>query len=111
MNKNRTLLFLLVIASLALIGVGAYQLLADPTGQDQAVAPGPTPSIAEVPRISVRELHAKLQKPNPPQVWELRSAEAFAGGHIANSQFVAYNDIPVIAQKLDRKQPLVLLCA
>ena len=111
MNKNRTLLVFLVIASLALIAVGAYQLLSGPNGQGQATVSGPTPSIADVRRISVQDLHAKLQKPDPPQVWDLRSAEAFAGEHIANLQLVAYNDVAALAQGLDRKQPIVLLCA
>ena len=111
MHKKQTLLILLVIASLTLIAVGAYQVLQGSNGQDQTATPGPTPSMAEVRRISVQDLHTKLQKPNPPQVWDMRSAEAFAGGHIANSQVVASNDIPALAKELDRKQPIVLLCA
>ena len=65
MHKKQTLLILLVIASLTLIAVGAYQVLQGSNGQDQTATPGPTPSMAEVRRISVQDLHAKLQKSNP----------------------------------------------
>jgi len=44
-------------------------------------------------------------------VWELRSIEAFAGGHVPGAQAVQLADIPALAQKLDRKKTIVTLCS
>jgi hypothetical protein len=115
MNRNTLTLGALVLVSLALIAVGVSQL-----GQGQgSAAPswtprppaGPTPTLAQVKRISVQDLHIKLRGAKPPLVWEVRSAEAFAGGHLPGSQAIQLADVPTLAQKLDRKQSIVILCA
>lgn len=110
MKRNSIIVGVLVIASLALIALGVSQLSLGQSGATQAPS-GPTPTIGEVRRISVQELNTKLRSPNPPVVWELRSVEAFAGGHIPGSQPVQFADIPALAQKLDRKKAIVTLCA
>lgn len=97
----------LTIISLALIGVGAAHLGAGRGG----APPGPTPTIEEVRRITPTELHAKLRSLRRPVVWDVRSAEAFAAGHIPGAQQVLFADIPAQAQRLDRSQLIVTVCA
>lgn len=100
----------LTIISLALIGVGAAHLGASRRGAPPA-PPGPTPTIEEVRRITPTELHAKLRGLKRPVVWDVRSAEAFAAGHIPGAQQVRLADIPARAQQLDRNQLIVTVCA
>jgi hypothetical protein len=115
MSKNVLLVAILVIASVAAIAIGAFQLAptasAPAVGGSQQTASGPTPSIADVRRISVGELHEKLQRSSPPLVWDLRSAEAYAQQHIPGARLVQISEIPTLAQGLDRKQAVVTLCA
>ena len=115
MSKNALLVAILVIASLVAIAIGVLQLApatgAPATGGSQQAAPSPTPSIAEVGRISVGDLYAQLQGPNPPLVWDLRSAESYAQQHIPGARLVQISEIPTSAQGLDRKQAIVTLCA
>jgi hypothetical protein len=110
MNRNILVVGALALVSLALIAVGVSQLGQGPGGAAQAPA-GPTPTLAQVKRISVQDLHIKLRGANPPLVWELRSAEAFAGGHLPGSQAIQLADVPTLAQNLDRKKSIVILCA
>jgi hypothetical protein len=120
MSKNVLLVAILVIASVAVITIGLLQLaptanapsaVAPATGGGQPAASGPTPSIADVRRISVGELHGRLQRPNPPLVWDIRSAEAYAQGHIPGARLVQFSELPTLIQGLDRKQAIVTLCA
>jgi len=120
MSKNVLLVAILVIASVAAIAFGVLQLVptssapaavAPASGGGQQVASDPTPSIADVRRISVGELHGKLQRPNPPLVWDFRSAEAYAQGHIPGARLVQFSELPTLTQGLDRKQAIVTLCA
>ena len=125
MSKNALLVAILVIASVAAIAIGVLQLApaagapaavaqmpgATAIGGGQQATSGPTPSIADVRRISVGELHGKLQRPNPPLVWDIRSAEAYAQGHIPGARLVQFSEIPTLVQGLDRKQAIVTLCA
>ena len=120
MSKIVLLVAILVIASVAAIAIGVLQLaptasapaaVAPASGGGQQAAPGPTPSIADVRRISVGDLHGLLQRPNPPQVWDIRSAEAYAQGHIPGARLVQISEIPTLAQGMDRKQAIVTLCA
>jgi hypothetical protein len=120
MSKNVLLVAILVIASVVAIGIGVLQLapaasapaaVATVSGGGQQVASGPTPSIADVRRISVGELHGKLQGPNPPLVWDIRSAEAYAQGHIPGARLVQFSELPTLSQGLDRKQAIVTLCS
>ncbi len=120
MSKNALLVAILVIASVAAIAIGVLQLaptasapaaVAPASGGSQQVASGPTPAITDVPRISVGELHGKLQRPNPPLVWDIRSAEAYAQGHIPGARLVQFSELPTLVQGLDRKQAIVTLCA
>ena len=125
MSKNALLVVILVIASVVAIAIGILQLapaavgpvaeapaaVAPASGGGQQAVSGPTPAIADVRRISVGELHGKLQRPNPPLVWDIRSAEAYAQGHIPGAQLVQFSELPTLAQGLDRKQAIVTLCA
>ena len=120
MSKNVLLVAILVIASVAAIAIGVLQLaptasapaaVAPAAGGGQQVASGPTPVIADVRRISVGDLHATLQGPNPSLVWDLRAAEAYAQQHIPGARLVQISEIPTLAQGLDRKQTIVTLCA
>jgi hypothetical protein len=125
MSKNVLLVAILVIASVAAIAFGVLQfaptasapgavapgLGAAAVGGSQQVASGPTPAIADVRRISVGDLHAKLQGPNLPLVWDLRSAEAYAQQHIPGARLVQITEIPTLAQGLDLKQAIVTLCS
>jgi hypothetical protein len=120
MSKNALLVAILVIASVAAIAIGVLQLApaavtpapaAPAAGGNQQTAPGPTPAIADVRRIGVGDLHGKLQGSNPPLVWDLRSAEAYAQQHIPRARLVQISEIPTLVQGLDRKQAIVTLCA
>jgi len=104
MNDNVGLLQLAPAAS-------APVAVAPASGNSQQVASGPTPAIENVRRISVGELHGKLKGPNPPLVWDLRSAEAYAQGHIPGARLVQFSELPTLSQGLDRKQAIVTLCA
>jgi hypothetical protein len=115
MGKNALLVAILVIASVAVIAIGVLQLAptpgaSAPDGSQQA-ALGPTPSIADVRRISVSDLHAKLQGPNPPLVWDLRSIENYTQQHIPGARLVLLSELPELARGIDRKQAIVTLCA
>jgi hypothetical protein len=110
MKGNRVLASVFVIASLALIALGAVKCAAVPGVVQQAQA-DPTPTIAQVTRMSAEELHRQLQGPNPPQVWDLRGLKAYTDGHIPDSRLVQYTDASALAQQLDRKQAIVTLCA
>lgn len=110
MSRNTAVIGTLVIVSVALIAFGVFQLAAGPSTAPQAQS-GPTPSIAEVKRISPQEINTRLRGANPPQVWEIRSAESYALQHIPGSRLVQMVDIPALAQGLDRKQTIITLCA
>jgi hypothetical protein len=120
MSKNVLLVAILVIASVAAIAFGVLQLsptasapaaVAPTVGGGQPALSGPTPAIADVRRISVGDLHAKLQGPNPPLVWDLRSADAYAQQHIPGARLVQFSELPALAQDLDRKQAIITLCS
>ena len=125
MSKNVLLVAILVIASVAAIAFGVLQLAptasapaavapgtgATAIGGGQQAASGPTPAIADVRRISVGELHGKLQGANPPVVWDFRSAESYAQQHIPGARLVQITEIPALAQGLDRNKAIVTLCA
>ncbi|GEM_PF-2139442 len=110
MQRNVWAAGILIVVSLVVIMIGVTQLNR-PAGNEGQAPAGPTPTIAEVRRISATELHARLQGPNPPLVWEIRSLEAFLGGHVPGSRQVQFADIPMLAQRLDRNTSIVLLCA
>jgi hypothetical protein len=115
MSKNTLLIAILVIASVAAIAIGVLQLAPPPgvpaPGGSQQAALGPTPSIADVRRISVSDLHAQLQGPNPPLLWDLRSIESYSQQHIPGARLVQISELPELAQGIDRKQAIVTLCA
>ncbi|MCX6030548.1 MAG: hypothetical protein NT169_14775 [Chloroflexi bacterium] len=110
---RRALPFVLLAASLVLIGVGVVQLV-----QTRTAAPAaPRVTVAtqaptdDVRRISVQELSNRLQGPNPPLVWDFRTADSYVQGHLPNSRLVQLEEIATLAKTLDRKQPIVTLCA
>ena len=111
MNRNVLIVGALALVSLVLIAVGVSQLSQGQGGGAAQVPAGPTPTLAQVKRISVQDLNTKLRGANPPLVWELRSVEAFAGGHLPGSQAIQLADVPTLAQKLDPKKSIVILCA
>jgi 3-mercaptopyruvate sulfurtransferase SseA len=115
MSNNALLVAILVVASVAAIAIGVLQLapaaVGPTTNGSRQAAPGSTPSVADVRRISVSDLHANLQGPNPPLLWDLRSAESYAQQHIPGARLVQISEIPMLAQGMDRKQAIVTLCA
>jgi rhodanese-related sulfurtransferase len=110
---RRALLFVLLAASLALIGVGVVQLIQ--TRTTALIAPRVVVATQvptdDVRRISVQELSNRLQGSNPPLVWEYRTADAYAQGHLPGSRWVQIEETATLAKNLDRKQPIVTLCA
>ena len=107
---KRLALLSLLVASLALIGIGVAQLVR--LGQ----SPGSATTIVNsspdgVARMEVSTLAERLRGGEPPLVWELRSAESFAESHIPGSVLVAYEQIEMLAVTLDHGRPIVTLCA
>lgn len=104
---RKPLLLLLVALSVLLIAVGAV-MLADGARREETARQA---SEAEVMRISVEELHARLQGTMPPLVWELRTPQSYAQQHVPGSRLVTLEEIDALAAGLDRKQAIVVLCA
>ncbi len=110
---RKQLSLLLLVVSLALIGLGIYQYVRQREAASSAVTIrlGTVTPIVGVARISVEDLYRELQSSSPPLVWELRSAASYAEGHVPGSRFVQTDQIQALAQDLDRGQPIVTLCA
>lgn len=72
------------------------------------------PTVQSIPgvvkRITPAELQKRLAEPNPPLVWELRSPDRYAQGHIPGSQLVVSTEVAALAEKLDRGQAIVTSC-
>lgn len=107
---RKSFLLLLIVLSILLVGAGLILLLQDKPLQPPAALTTPSPS-GEVARISVQDLHARLQGPNPPLVWEFRTAESFAQQHVPGSRLLSLDTLSVAAEGLDRTQAIVTLCA
>lgn len=75
-----------------------------------ATAVMPTPLQDQVARIAPVELQRRLNGPNPPLVWELRTPDRYAAGHIAGSRLVQLHEVAALAQDLDRRQAIVTSC-
>ncbi len=106
---RKIFLFGLVAISLLLIAVGASQLL---NPQRPAAPAEPLGIVAAdgVPRITVQDLHGRLQQPNPPLVWEFRTADTYAVEHLPGSRLVQLEQIAAFAQSLNKQQAIVTLC-
>lgn len=107
---RKSSLLLLVALSVLLVGLGLIMLLQDTSLLPPAALATPLRD-GEVPRISVDQLHARLQGANPPLVWELRIPESYARQHIPGSQRVDMEQVASLAGGLSRQQPIVILCA
>jgi hypothetical protein len=75
-----------------------------------AAAVSPAAAQADVKRISPAELQARLNGPNPPLVWELRSIDSYEKQHIAGSKLVKLSEVVEAAQAMDREQAIVTNC-
>ena len=106
---KRIFLAALLVVSLLLIGVGVFQL-SQGNRQIALVEVATAAPVTDVPRISVEDLSAALDGAHPPLVWEFKTAETYAQGHIPGSRLVLFNDIEALARDLDRNQPIVTLC-
>ena len=110
---RKIVLLVLLIGSLALIGVGVVQL----AQARMAASRGPSVVIAtavptgDVRRMSVQELDQALKGPNPPLVWELRTAETYAQQHLPGSQLVQLAEVATAAKGLDKQRAIVTVCA
>jgi hypothetical protein len=107
---RQTAMYVLLVLSLLLIGLGVLRL-AQPRDAAPRVVIATGASTVDVRRISVEELNARLQSSNPPLVWDFRTAESYAEGHVPNSRLVQLSEVSDLAQSLDRQQPIVTLCA
>jgi 3-mercaptopyruvate sulfurtransferase SseA len=105
---RRPFLLALVVLSVLLVFAGAILLLQRPL--EQAITATST-AAGEVRRITAEELRVQLATSSPPQVWDLRSAETYAQGHIPGSRLINLDEIPGAAAKLDKRQAIVALCA
>lgn len=103
-------LLILVLLTVVLLGAGAVLLLqqrAQPPAVDAEI-PGDTAGVA---RVSVQALREQLATSNPPLVWDIRSTSSFGGGHIPGSRALTLAEVPDAAANLDRRQPVVTVCA
>ena len=107
---RKSLLMLLVVFSAVVVGLGLIIVLRGTLLQTPAALTTPLPA-GQVARITVEDLNEQLRGARPPQVWDLRSAEAYAYQHIPGSQRVESGQVTALAQGIDRKQPIVTLCA
>ncbi len=107
---RKSFLLLLIVLSVLLVGVGVVLLLQEEPLQPPAALTTPLPA-GEIARISVQDLHTRLQAARPPLVWEFRSAESYAQQHVPGSQWMSFDDIEAGVKGLDRTQPIVTLCA
>jgi len=118
---QKLLLWALVAASVLLIVAGVL-LISQPDGPSApAVAANPpaqptTQSFLTlggdgVARISTQDLHAQLAAANPPVVWEFRSAASYEAAHLPGSRLLTLEEIPAVAEGLDKAQFIVTLCA
>ncbi len=107
---RKSFLLVLIALSVLLVGVGVILLLRGEPLQPPAALTTPLPA-GEVARISVQELHARLQAAQPPLVWEFRSAESYAQQHVPGSRWMSFDAIEAGVVGLDRAQPIVTLCA
>ncbi len=107
---RKPVVLLLVVLSVLLVGIGVILWLQDAPLQPPAALTTPLPS-GESERVSVQELHARLQGPQPPLVWEFRSPESYAQQHVPGSRLMSLDEIAASAAPLDRSQPIVTLCA
>jgi hypothetical protein len=110
MNKNAVIVGALVVVSLAFIAFGVFQMTSSGGGA-QPVSLGPTPTLAEVQRISVQDLSTAVHGANPPLIWDVRDAQSYAQQHIPGARFVQLADIPTLAQTLNRNQNIVTVCS
>lgn len=106
---RKSLLLVLIVASVLLVAAGVILMIQDaPPTLPQAVAT-PLPGGAGA-RINVQDLHAALQGPNPPLVWEFVSEEQFAAGHLPGARIMTFDGMAAAVEGLDKTQAIVTLC-
>jgi len=114
---QKPLLWVLVAASVLLIVAGI--LLISQSAPPAAANPPVPPTTQSfltlggdgVARISVQDLHTQLAAANPPVVWEFRAASSYEAAHLPGSRLMTLEEIPAVAQGLDKAQSIVTLCA
>jgi hypothetical protein len=107
---RKSFLLVLIAVSVLAIGGGLALLLQDGGLKIARGAPTALPPDG-IARMTVSELHAQLQGATPPLVWDLRTAEGYAGQHIPGSQRVQTDQVAALAEPLDRNRAIVTLCA
>lgn len=106
---RRAVLMLLMLLSILLVIAGVIWLLQRPAEPTIAAV---TPSAADrVRRITVEELRSQLAASNAPLVWEFRSPETYAQGHVLGSRLMTLDEISDAAANLDQRQAIVALCS
>jgi hypothetical protein len=106
---RKSLFLVLLVLSVALVASGLLLLTQDAPPQLPTSVSTPL-SGGEVARISVQELNEQLQSRNPPIVWEFVSAGQYASGHLPGARLMTFDELPEVAQGLQKSQPLVTLC-
>ena len=83
----------------------------------RSAAPAAVSPVAErapaeegVKRILPEELQRRLDGPNPPLVWELRSPDRYEKEHIPGSKLVKLPEVTALAEGLDRSQAIITNC-
>ena len=106
---RKLLLLVLLVFSLALITIGALQLVQARSAPRVVIATqAPT---TDVRRVSVQELAQMLEAANPPLVWEFRTADSYAQQHLPGSRLVQLEEIAGLAKSLNRDQAIVAVCS
>ncbi len=110
---RRSFLLILIVLTLLLLAAGvvlavqrqAFSHVTASTGTEESA------ETAAVRRVTVQQLRGQLAMPNPPLVWDFRPVSTFAEGHIPGSHVLTLDTIPDAAANLDRRLPIVTVCA
>lgn len=102
---------------LLLIGGGLLLVIAAFLFATQTASPAPTPAAAsheeetypEIPRISLDEAKAALDA-GTAVIVDVRSAEAYAGGHIAGAVNIPLAELESRLGELDKAQWIIPYC-
>jgi len=100
-----------------LIGGGLLLVIAAFLFATQTASPAPTPAAAsheeetypEIPRVSLDEAKAALDA-GTAVIVDVRSAEAYAGGHIAGAVNVPLAELESRLGELDKAQWIITYC-
>jgi hydroxyacylglutathione hydrolase len=67
--------------------------------------------VQRTPRMTVPELHERLEGDDPPQVLDVREDDEWRRGHIPGSVHRPYHDIDAIPPGIDPQRPVAVICA